>query len=340
MGAPLVRCDNLTVEYRRRGQGRGGAWTVQALRGISLQIGRGETVGVVGESGSGKSTLARAIVQQVALTSGSVDHLPRDGDRRPLGARVSMIFQDPKSSLNPRLSVRSILADPLVVHGRCNRATRTSRVEQLLADVGLPSGLSRRRARQLSGGQLQRVAIARALALDPDLIVADEPTSALDVSVQAQVVNLLRRLRQERDFAMLLVSHDMRVVRALADRVVVMYDGMIVEEGPADEIYERPQHPYTATLLASATTVAEAAAGEADRATHLLGLPRPFAERSVLQRDCCPFADRCWQAREACVAEVPVMRGEHRSVRCVAPLDESARGEALGVPGRAADGRA
>ena len=331
----VLRVDDVRVAYP--GRGRADA-PVQALRGVSLALGRGETVGIVGESGSGKTTLARTIIGQVRPTGGRVEHVAAPGETRPLGARMAMIFQDPKSSLNPRLSIRSIVADPLVVHRRGDRDSRRRRVEQLLDAVGLPAAVAGRRARQLSGGQLQRVAIARALALDPELIVADEPTSALDVSVQAQVVNLLRELNAQRSFAMVIVSHDIRVIRALADRVVVMYDGMVVEAGPAEEVYERPRHPYTLTLLASATTVSEAAGREAERATHLLSLPRPYAGEPAAQRDRCPFADRCWQAREACLDGVPAARGEPHAVRCVAPLDAAARERALGPAGAGRDG--
>jgi peptide/nickel transport system ATP-binding protein len=330
-GQALVRCQDIRVDYKARGSRRRKAPAVQAVRGVTLAVEPGETIGVVGESGSGKSTLARAIVGELAVTGGSVEHYVAADDHRPIGSRIAMIFQDPKSSLNPRLSVRSIVADPLVVHGRGDRSARSQRVDELLEDVGLTPTLARRRARQLSGGQLQRVAIARALALDPDLIVADEPTSALDVSVQAQVVNLLRRLKAEREFAMLVVSHDMRVIRALADRVIVMYDGVVVEEGSVEDVFERPQHPYTLTLLASATTVSEAAKRGGERATHLLALPRRFASENTTQRRCCPFADRCWQARDECLTEVPPMRGAGAQVRCVAPLDRVARETALGA---------
>jgi peptide/nickel transport system ATP-binding protein len=322
----VLRCEDLRVEYPVHGEP-----PVKALRGVSLTLGRGETIGVVGESGSGKTTLARTIVGQIAPTAGQVKHVPVPGERRPLGARISMIFQDPKSSLNPRLSIRAIAADPLVVHGDEGRADRRRRVEGLLSSVGLPEALMGRRARQLSGGQLQRVAIARALALDPDLIVADEPTSALDVSVQAQVINLLKELRTQRRFAMVIVSHDIRVIRALADRVVVMYDGMVVEEGPVEDVYERPRHPYTLTLLASATSVSEATGREVERADHLLSLPRPYGDEPATQSDRCPFVDRCWQAREDCLAKVPTARGDRHAARCVAPLDEAGRAAALGV---------
>jgi oligopeptide/dipeptide ABC transporter ATP-binding protein len=215
------------------------------------------------------------------------------------------------------------------VHRHGSRSARRGRVDELFADVGLSTATASRRARQLSGGQLQRVAIARALALRPELIVADEPTSALDVSVQAQVVNLLRRLKVEHDLSMVVVSHDIGVIRALADRVVVMYDGMVVEEGPSREVYERPRHPYTVTLLASATTISEAV-GESARISHLLGLPRPYAGAETLQQDCCPFADRCWQACAECLTTVPAHAGNGRAVRCVAPLDAGERARALG----------
>ncbi|MEN3284507.1 MAG: hypothetical protein V7607_5647 [Solirubrobacteraceae bacterium] len=327
----IVECRDVHVQYEQRGAGRSGDATVNALRGVTLAVRDGETVGIVGESGSGKSTLVRALIGHATPTHGVVVHHPSGADGRPLGARVGMIFQDPKSSVNPRLSIAAIVADPLVVHRWGDRATRAGKVTELLASVGLPDSVARRKARHLSGGQLQRVAIARALALGPDLVLADEPTSALDVSIQAQVVNLLCALKRERRFSMVVVSHDIRVIRALADRVVVMYDGLVVEEGPVDEVFERPKHPYTLTLVASATTVSKDTDVVAHDAAHLLGLPRPLGDVAARQRACCPFTDRCWQARETCTAEVPRLRGDVAGVRCVVPLDMAARSQALGV---------
>jgi peptide/nickel transport system ATP-binding protein len=316
---PLVHARGLSVDFPARAQRNRTATAVRALRDVDVGVGPGETVGVVGESGSGKSTLARVLVGLREPTRGTVErHLERDA-----AAAVAMIFQDPRSSLNPRLSVRALVADPLAVHGVGNRRSRAVRVDELLASVGLASALSGRRARQLSGGQLQRVAIARALALDPELVVADEPTSALDVSIQAQVVNLLRALRDERAFSMLFVSHDMRVVQAIADRVVVMYDGVVVEEGPAGLVYESPRHPYTLLLLASATSL-EGARRSRD-AQDLLSRPRPLADTSPERLAVgCPFADRCWRATPECLDALPEPRGGRHAFRCLHPIDGGA----------------
>jgi peptide/nickel transport system ATP-binding protein len=255
MSAPAttLRCDELHVSFTVSTPL--GQQTVDAVRGVSVAVARDRVLGIVGESGSGKSTLARSLVGLQQPTSGSVrcgelDVSDRSlATRRQLGRRVAMIFQDPRSSLNPRLSVRAVVADPLKVHGIGSRETRAATVERLLGDVGLPARLAGRRVRTLSGGQLQRVAIARALALEPDFIVADEPTSALDVSVQAQILNLLAELRRERQFGMLVISHDMRVMRFLCDDLVVMLAGEVVERGAAASIYAAPEHQYTRELI-------------------------------------------------------------------------------------------
>ena len=253
MSGPLVDLRAVTVRFGT------GADSVLAVDGVDLVVARDETVAVVGESGSGKSTLARVVVGLMTPAAGEVRldgvQLARVPPKQR-GRRISMIFQDPKSSLNPRLTISAVLRDPYVVHRVDSRAGRTARVGQLLDAVGLPRTVLRLRVRELSGGQLQRVAIARALALEPNLVVADEPTSALDVSLQAQVVGLLRSLREDRDFALLVISHDMRVVRAVADRVLVMRAGQVVETGRADELFERPRHPYTRQLLAAVPVLA------------------------------------------------------------------------------------
>jgi peptide/nickel transport system ATP-binding protein len=222
-------------------------------------------LGIVGESGSGKSTLARSLVGLQRPTGGRIrcgdlDVADRSAEtRRELGRRVAMVFQDPRSSLNPRLSVRSVIADPLKVHRIGTRESRAETVERLLDDVGLPARLAGRRVRTLSGGQLQRVAIARALVLEPEFIVADEPTSALDVSVQAQILNLLAELRREHRFGMLVISHDMRVMRFLCDDLAVMYAGEVVERGPAADVYTAPAHDYTRELIGATPLLGDAA---------------------------------------------------------------------------------
>jgi len=264
--SPALGCEDLCVTFTVSTPQ--GSHRVEAVRGVSLAVERGRVLGVVGESGSGKTTLARALVGLQPATSGSVrcgelDVADRSrAARRRLGRSVAMVFQDPRSSLNPRLSVRAVVADPLVVHGVGTRASRAQAVERLLADVGLPERLADRRVRTLSGGQLQRVAIARALALEPDFIVADEPTSALDVSIQAQILNLIAELRREHHFGMLVISHDMRVMRFLCDDLAVMLGGEVIERGAAAQIYDAPQHPYTQRLV-GATPLLGAALADA-----------------------------------------------------------------------------
>jgi peptide/nickel transport system ATP-binding protein len=262
--ARTLACEQLCVSFTVATPA--GPQTVDAVRGVSVAVQRGRVLGIVGESGSGKSTLARSLVGLQAPTSGAVrcgelDVTDRSAAvRRQLGRRVAMVFQDPRSSLNPRLSVRAVIADPLKVHRVGTRESRAELVEKLLADVGLPARVAARRVRTLSGGQLQRVAIARALALSPDFIVADEPTSALDVSVQAQILNLLAELRQEHQFGMLVISHDMRVMRFLCDDLVVMLGGEVVERGAAASIYADPQHQYTRELIGATPLLGTAAA--------------------------------------------------------------------------------
>ncbi len=254
-------CNELTVEF----PGRAGGPPVVALRSVTMAVPRGRVVGVVGESGSGKSTLARCLVGLQKPTSGEawcgdIDiaavHGPRR--RRELGSRVTMVFQDPRSSLNPRIQVGEAIADPLVVHHSGTRAERDVRVRGLLDDVGLPQSVATRKVRELSGGQLQRVAIARALALGPHFLVADEPTSALDVSVQAQILNLLADLRQAYGFGMLMISHDMRVIRAVSDETIVMLNGEIVEHGPTAQVFEAPRTDYARTLIGATPILGQA----------------------------------------------------------------------------------
>jgi len=258
--SPLLQLSSVTVRFAA------GRDAVLAVDDVDLSVGPDETVAVVGESGSGKSTLARVAVGLQRPTAGTVDFGGAPlaaASPRARGRELAMIFQDPKSSLNPRLTISAVLRDPYVVHRVDSRAGCDRRVRELLDSVGLPASVLRRRVRELSGGQLQRVAIARALALEPQLIVADEPTSALDVSLQAQIVGLLRALRADRDFALVVISHDMRVVRAIADRVVVMKAGQVVESGPAADVFEAPEHPYTQQLLSAVPRLADHRPGAA-----------------------------------------------------------------------------
>ena len=250
-GEPVAVLDRAAVTYRRRGR------RLTALDGVDLRIRAGEVVGLVGESGSGKSTAGRALVGLVPLSGGEASvtgvDLRRGGRRarRAVRARIGYVFQDPASSLNPRTTIGWSIAEPLQLHTRRTPDERRARVAELLEAVRLPAAFADRYPHELSGGQRQRVAIARALALDPDLLIADEPTSALDVSVQAAVLDLLADLQRRRGFACLLISHDLAVVRRLADTVVVLRDGRVVEHGPTGRVLGEPADPYTRRLLAA-----------------------------------------------------------------------------------------
>ncbi|MBT1623327.1 ABC transporter ATP-binding protein [Curtobacterium flaccumfaciens pv. oortii] len=265
---PLVaQLRDVAVRYTRRGG--------PTVSGIDLDLRAGETVGLVGESGSGKSTIGRALAGLVPVVEGSVEvdgsdlRTARGRRLRELRSRVGIVFQDPASSLNPRQTIGWSIAEPLLVHGTASAADRAERVRELLTAVQLDPSWAERFPHQLSGGQRQRVAVARALALRPALVIADEPTSALDVTVQAAVLDLLAQLQDEFGFGMLLISHDLAVVRQLADEVVVLHDGRVVERGTTDAVLDDPQQDYTRMLLAAAPVadpVRQAARREAWRA--------------------------------------------------------------------------
>ena len=277
---------------------------VKAVRDVSFSIPRGKTFGLVGESGSGKSTTARLVLRLVEPTAGTISFRGRDlaalspGDLRAERRHMQMIFQDPFGSLNPRMSVRDTLVEPQLVHGIGTQAEQLRTAERLLAEVSLPRTALDRYPHEFSGGQRQRIAIARALATNPELIVADEPVSALDVSVQAQVLNLMRDLQDRHGTTMLFISHDLRVVQFMCDEIGVMYLGEIVEQGPRDRIYGAPAHPYTQALLASAPGKAGS-----QRARLKGEIPSAHAVPSG-----CAFRTRCPHAFERCTVEKPAMR--------------------------------
>ena len=281
--------------------------TVHALADVSLHVDRHETLGLVGESGCGKSTLARVAMRLVPASDGQVVF---DGDditthpRRALAAqraRMQMVFQDPFASLNPRLTIGRALEEPLIVQGRGKAPERRERVLAMLARVGLRADVAERHPHEFSGGQRQRIAIARALMLAPELLVCDEAVSALDVSVRAQVLNLLLELRASLGLAMLFISHDLAVVRHMADRVAVMYLGRVVELADRDTLWRTPRHPYTQALMAAAPAPG-AAPGR--KATVLAGdVPSALAPPAG-----CHFHTRCPHATDRCRHEVPALR--------------------------------
>jgi oligopeptide/dipeptide ABC transporter ATP-binding protein len=281
----------------------GGMGVVHAVDGVDFTVARGETLAVVGESGCGKSTVGRLLVNLLAPTAGSVRFAGSDisglSERamRPFRRRMQMVFQDPFASLNPRMSVGDTLAEPLAIHGIVPRRERPARVRELLVKVGLDEAAAQRYPHEFSGGQRQRIGIARALAAEPELIVGDEPVSALDVSIQAQIINLLEALQRELGLTLVIIAHDLAVVRHIADRVLVMYLGKVVELAPTRQLFAAPRHPYTQALIAAVPRSRDAAA----RRRPLLGdVPSPLAPPVG-----CRFHTRCPHARERCRQEPP-----------------------------------
>ena len=305
----LLRIENLHKEYMvRRGAFRRVAGTVHAVDGVSLDVEERSTFGLLGESGSGKSTLGRLVLALEKPTSGRISFRGRDvnelsGDELKAWRRqVQVVFQDPYSALPPRMRVGRILEEPLRIHGHRAQDGYASRAAELLAQVGLPERFAGRYPHQLSGGQRERVVIARALAVDPDLVVCDEPVSALDVSVQAHILNLLQSLQERLGLTYLFVSHDLGVVRHVADEIGVMYLGSIVERGPAEAVYRNALHPYTRALLAAIPSVRrgqkswteDRGGGEPPSA---LGVPTG-----------CKYRTRCPLATDTCRRERPPLR--------------------------------
>ena len=281
---------------------------VHAVDGVNLEVRRGETLGIVGETGCGKSTLARCITGLHPVTKGRIDF---DGtDITKLSRRqmktfrrdVQMIFQDPYGSLNPRRRVGSIIGDPFTIHNIADGAERKRRVQELMELVGLNPEHFNRFPAEFSGGQRQRIGVARALALRPKLIVCDEPVSALDVSIQAQVINLLKDLQRELGLTYVFIAHDLSVVRHVSDRVGVMYLGKISELSDGETLYERPRHPYTNALLSAASIADPDRAEKRERIVLFGDVPSPINPPSG-----CRFHPRCPKAQERCTTEEPVL---------------------------------
>ncbi len=318
--APVLQASNLVKEFPlRSGVLRRVIGSVRAVDDVSLTIQPGTTLGLVGESGSGKSTLARVVLRLIDPTAGSIVVNGTDitSLRGPTLRRhrdsMQLVFQDPYSSLDPKQSIADIVGEPLAIHTSMSRAERDQRVMELLAQVGLGSQVLSRQPHEFSGGQRQRIAIARALALEPRLLVCDEPVSALDVSTQSQVINLLTELQDELGVAYLFIAHDLSVVRHISDRIAVMYLGQIVEEGDADEVYERPTHPYTAALLSSIPIPDPAR--QRGRTRILL---RGEVEEATLDGQGCRFRSRCPFAMEMCgqIEPEPYRTPTGTTVRC------------------------
>jgi oligopeptide/dipeptide ABC transporter ATP-binding protein len=304
----LLEVEKLRVHFRmQEGWGIGRRGVLRAVDGVSFTVTEGETLGLVGESGCGKSTLGRAILRLVGVTAGKVRFAGTDvlklSPRRMRGFRryMQVIFQDPFGSLNPRLTVGDIVGEAMLVHRLVrSQEAMVERVRELLSRVGLPEDALGRYPHEFSGGQRQRIAIARALALSPRFIVADEPLAALDVSIQTQIVNLLRALQREMGLSFLFIGHDLRMIEYLADRVAVMYLGRFVELAPKRVLFDRPVHPYTRALLA-AVPIADP---ERNRQRIVLGgdVPNP-----VDPPPGCHFHPRCPEALPACQKDRPVL---------------------------------
>ncbi len=318
MTETVLRVEDLVVAFRQQG-----GQTLRAVDGVSLTVARGETLGLVGESGCGKSSLARAVIQLPRPTSGQVlldgEDLTqlRGAALRRTRRKIQMIFQDPISSLNPRRRIGETVAQPLRIIGRGDRAAQRDAAHVMLAAVGLdPDQAYQRLPHQFSGGQCQRISIARALIVEPEFLICDEPVSALDVSVQAQILNLLRDMRARYGLTMLFISHDLAVVKNICDRVAVMYLGKLCETAPSDALYRAPAHPYTAALL-SAIPVPDV--NQPPRAVALVPseLPSPTNPPSG-----CRFRTRCPRADARCAEVVPPVQeiapGHH--VACHHPL--------------------
>ncbi|MCH9626230.1 MAG: Oligopeptide transport ATP-binding protein OppF [Chlamydiales bacterium] len=298
MNKVLVEIQNISKSFKI------GKNNLQAVQNLSLQIFKGETLGLVGESGCGKSTVGRTLIRLHTLTSGKVlfdgDDLSTfsDNEMKQVRRKMQFIFQDPYASLNPRMTVQEIIGEPLDIHRLAKGSARKTRIKELLRLVGLNENHMSRFPHEFSGGQRQRIGIARALAVEPDFIICDEPISALDVSIQAQIVNLLKSLQKKMGLTYLFIAHDLSMVKYISDRVAVMYLGQLMELAPSDKLYADPKHPYTQALLSS---IPDPAIEQKRKRIVLAGeIPN-----SLHPPKGCPFSSRCPLAIEKCHKKAP-----------------------------------
>ena len=317
----LLSVDRLSVRYAVRRDGWRRPASLAAVEAVSLTLQAGETLGIVGESGCGKSSLARAILRLIPASAGRVTWLGRDlhqlstTELRALRREMQIVFQDPVASLDPRMSILDSVAEPLAIfRTELSRASRSQQALQMLERVGIEASLANRYPHELSGGQCQRAAIARAVILQPKLLVCDEPVSSLDVSVQSQVLDVLKRLQQELHLSMLFISHNLAVIRQVSQRVLVLYLGRVMEVAPRDELFGRPLHPYTRALLDS-VPILDPVRERARALAPLRGeIPSPLNPPSG-----CVFRTRCPWAEARCAAAVPALESPDagRQVACV-----------------------
>jgi oligopeptide/dipeptide ABC transporter ATP-binding protein len=304
---------------------------VHAVDGVSFDVLRGETLGIVGETGCGKSTTARVIMRLLDPTSGTIAFDGRDITRvrrrqlKPLRREMQLIFQDPYSSLNPRKTVGAIIAEPFAIHGlEEGKVTRRRAVQELMEQVGLNPEHYNRYPHEFSGGQRQRIGVARALALKPKLVIADEPVSALDVSIQAQILNLLRKLQQDLGLTLILIAHDLSVVRHMCDRIAVMYLGKVVELAANEQLYAHPRHPYTGALLSAVPVANPELAASRRREVPHGDVPSPTNPPRA-----CRFHPRCPKAQEICSQVEPPLepKGQGTVAACHFPLTKEEAAE-------------
>jgi peptide/nickel transport system ATP-binding protein len=326
VGTPLLKARNVSKQFRVGDSILpGGNTIVHAVDDVSLDVYRGETVGLVGESGCGKSTLGRCLVRLYEISSGKIEFEGIDISTastralRPIRQRMQMVFQDPYASLNPRRRVADLLAEPLKVHGRRSRAEVKERVAELMRLVELLPDHLNRFPHEFSGGQRQRIGIARAIALEPSLVVADEPVSALDVSIQAQIVNLFADLQERLGLTYVFIAHDLSVVRQVSTRTAVMYLGSIVESGPTEEIFRSPRHPYSEALISAVPSADLDRSNRRERIVLQGDVPSPINPPSG-----CRFHPRCRYATERCKVERPKLAEVEpgRLVACHHPVGD------------------